>query len=618
MFVAGTAGHVDHGKSLLVKALTGIDPDRLPQEKERGMTLDLGFAWLKLPSGRELSLVDVPGHERFVGNMLAGVGSIDLALLVIAADEGVMPQTREHLAILDLLRVNKGIVVLTKKDLVDNEWLELVASDVKKLLQGTALSQAPIVAVSSVTGEGLPALVSAIDSLLTTLPPKKDTGKPRLPIDRIFTVIGFGTVVTGTLIDGSLSQGQEVEIQPRGLKSRLRGLQTHKRKVEKAQPGSRVAANLVGLATEQLKRGDVLSIPGCLVPTTAIDATLRLLSNLTRPLTHNAPVAFYTGTSEVMAKVRLLDKEKLPPGETGWVQLLLVKPIAVVKGDLFVLRSTNETLGGGEIVDVHPTKHRRFQPALIQNLESREKGSIADMVLAGLQTRQPLELGALLAQVDSPPAEANAAIEALSSQKEIILLGGKGPKAIVFSASGWTRLTEEVKQLVQAYHRQYPLRRGIPKEELRSRLKLSVSAFAEVLKRIIEEEVVVEEGTAMRLPPFQNQPNPEQQATINSFLESLARNPYAPPSDALPPPEVLNWLIERRLVVRVSEGIVFAVPAYEQMVKQVIDYIKSHGKITVAEVRDLFGTSRKYVLALMEHLDEQKITRRVGDERVLR
>jgi selenocysteine-specific elongation factor len=330
MFVLGTAGHIDHGKSVLVQALTGMDPDRLCEEKERGMTIDLGFAWLKLPGGQEVGIVDVPGHEHFIKNMLAGVGGIDLALLVIAANEGVMPQTREHLVILDLLGIKQGVIVITKKDMVDDEWLNLVRMEIEELISPTTLSRAPVVAVSAVTGEGLSELVSTIDKLLSSTEPRKDLGRPRLAIDRVFTIAGSGTVVTGTLIDGSLTVGQEVEIIPPGLKSRLRGLQTHKTRLNTATPGSRVAANLVGIATDQLQRGDVLTRPGWLIPATMLSAKLRLLSYLHRPLRHNATVSFHTGATETMARVHLLEKENLKPGEATWTQLSLSKPCQTV------------------------------------------------------------------------------------------------------------------------------------------------------------------------------------------------------------------------------------------------------------------------------------------------
>ncbi|OGN99159.1 MAG: selenocysteine-specific translation elongation factor, partial [Chloroflexi bacterium RBG_13_51_52] len=365
MFVLGTAGHIDHGKSLLVQALTGIDPDRLREEKERGMTIDLGFAWLKLPSGREVGIVDVPGHERFVKNMLAGVGGIDLALLIVAANEGVMPQTREHLAILDLIGVKRGVVAITKKDLVDDELLTLVRMEVEELIAATTIAGAPIVEVSAVTGEGLKELSGAIDAQLDKTEPKKDLGRPRLPIDRIFTIAGAGTVVTGTLIDGALATGQEVEIVPTGLKSRLRGLQTHKEKIDTAAPGSRVAANLVGLNTTQLTRGDVITIPGWLKPTKSVAVNLKLIAYLQRPLRHSAEVSFHTLAAETMAKVRLLESEELKPGDTTWAQLMLERPLAVIKGDRYIIRSPMETLGGGGIVDTGAKRIRRFRPEII-------------------------------------------------------------------------------------------------------------------------------------------------------------------------------------------------------------------------------------------------------------
>ena len=366
MFVLGTAGHIDHGKSVLVHALTGIDPDRLREEKERGMTIDLGFAWLVLPSGRDVGIVDVPGHERFVKNMLAGVGGIDLALLIVAANEGVMPQTKEHLAILDLLEVKKCIAVITKKDLVDDELLSLVRMEIEELISSTAISGAPIIAVSAVTGEGLTELVAAIDELLDTTESRQDLGRPRLPIDRVFTMAGSGTVVTGTLFDGILSVGQEVEVVPSGLKSRIRGLQTHKSRIDTTSPGSRVAVNLVGINTSQLQRGDVVTRPGWLKPTKMVTAKISLISYLQRPLKHGATVSFHTGSAETVAKVRLLEGDTLQPGGSTWAQLSLDRPIAVIKGDHYIVRSPMETLGGGDIVDTQARRLRRFTRRLLR------------------------------------------------------------------------------------------------------------------------------------------------------------------------------------------------------------------------------------------------------------
>lgn len=617
MFVLGTAGHIDHGKSVLVHALTGIDPDRLREEKERGMTIDLGFAWLKLPSGREVGIVDVPGHERFIKNMLAGVGGIDLALLIVAANEGVMPQTKEHLAIIDLLGVNRGIVVITKKDMVDEEWLSLVTLEVEELIRPTALSEAPIVTVSAPTGEGLPDLISTIDEMLSATEPRRDIGRPRLPIDRVFTISGSGTVVTGTLLDGSLSRGQEVEIIPQGLKSRLRGLQTHKAHIDTASPGSRVAANLTGVATSQLKRGDVVTNPGWLVPTTMLDVRLRLLPYLRRPLRHNATTSFHTGTAEAMAKVRLLEKERLEPGDDGWAQLTLDRPVAVVKDDRFIIRSPMETLGGGTIIDPHARKHRRFRPAVIQSLKAKESGTAQEVIMAALETRQPLEQGSLLAQCDLPASEAQPAIEDLIQREEVVSIG-RGEYCLLFTRPGWERLVEKAVAAVQGYHHRFPVRPGMPKAELESKLKLPIRSSTAVLQRLFDEGVVIEEGTAVHLPSHQIRLTPEQQARFDAFLKSLAGNPYAPPTDLIPVPDLLNLLVEQRRVVKVSDSVVFAASAYDEMVRRITAYIEEKGKVTLAEVRDMFGTSRKYAQAILEDLDEKKITRRTGDERVLR
>ena len=615
MFVLGTAGHIDHGKSALVQAMTGIDPDRLREEKERGMTIDLGFAWLKLPSGQEVGIVDVPGHEKFIRNMLAGVGGIDLALLIVAANEGVMPQTREHLAILDLLGIEKGVVALTKKDLVDAEFLELVRMDVEELISSTTLSKVPIVAVSSITGEGVPELLATIDTLLSLTQPRKDIGRPRLPIDRVFTIAGSGTVVTGTLIDSSLSVGQEVEILPAGLKSRIRGLQTHKAREDTASPGSRVAVNLVGIATSQLQRGDVITTPGWLVPTTNLSASLRLLPHLRRPLPHNALVSFHTGAAETMAKVRLLEADKLEPGKTGWAQLILSSPVAVVKGDRFIIRSPMDTLGGGAVVDSHTKQLRRFRPAVVQSLKVQEAGAAEEVLMTLLESRQPLELPALLTQSDLPEGEAQPAVEFLIQQARIMKVGQAEPY-LLYTASGWQSLIKQATEILQDYHKKFSARSGMPKSELGSRLKLGKYSPS-IWEKFSQQGVISEEGLAVRLASFQIQLSHAQQEKVDAFLKSLAKSPYAPPADLIPEPDLLNLLIEQHKVVKVSDTVVFSTQAYNEMVGKITAYIKSRGKVTLAEVRDLFQTSRKYAQALMEYLDEKKITRRVGDERVL-
>ena len=614
MFVLGTAGHIDHGKSALVQALTGINPDRLEQEKERGMTIDLGFAWLKLPGGREIGIVDVPGHERFVRNMLAGAGGIDIAMLVIAANEGVMPQTREHLAILDLLGISKGVVALTKKDLVDNEWLDLVKLDIEELLKSTTLTGSPIVPVSAITREGLPELLDIIDKMLSNTQPKKDKGKPRLPIDRIFTISGSGTVVTGTLIDGSLNVGQEVEIVPGGQKSRLRGLQTHKTAENTASPGSRVAANLAGITTTQIQRGEILTKPGWLTTTTLVSARLRMLKDARSQLKHNAERNLYVLAAEAVAKIRLLESDDIKPGESGWVQMTLDRPMAIVDGDHFIIRSTTDTLGGGVIVDSHARRVPRFKPETIEALRIRERGSPEELVVARLEAKRWLELNDLMPSIPLPPDDVKLLVEGMVSRGEVLRLG-QGEHSLLMTLPVWNSLTLEIKQNLQEYHSKFPIRSGITRLELTNKLKLGKYAPL-VMEKLVFEKMLIDEGTALRLAEFRVKISPEQQAKIDVFLKAIAEHPYSPPSELIPEPGLLNLLIERKQAVKLSEGIVFSTKAYNEMVEKVMGRLAVNGKITLAEVRDMFQTSRKYIQAFLEHLDSEKMTRRVGDERV--
>ncbi len=618
MYVIGTAGHVDHGKSALVQAVTGIDPDRLREEKERGMTIDLGFAWLNLPSGEEVGIVDVPGHERFIKNMLAGVGSIDLALLVIAADEGVMPQTREHLAILDFLDIHHGIVAITKSDLVDEDLLALLETEARDLLSGTTLAAAPIVACSATTGAGLGEFLASLDDALANMPPKRDLSRPRLSIDRVFSVAGFGTVVTGTLVDGTLSVGQGVEVLPGRERYRIRGLQNHQRRVEVAHPGSRTAVNLVGAEKEDLDRGMVLTSPGWLQPTSAVDVILRTARD-THPLRHGLEVTFHSGASEVPARLLLLDSEELKPGEGGWAQVRLDAPVAVVRSDFFVIRSPNETIGGGRIVDVDAPRHRRFHASTLEALAKLERGSPDDLLLTGLEKMGPCAL-AQVAETLALPADRvlAAAAQLIQSGRAVLLSQGEfGINSLVSSTAGFVHLTERATETLGAYHGQHRLRAGMPKEELRSRLGLSPAVFTELIEFWVRQGQIEERGNAVSLPGHTPRPTAAQQKSIENYLAGLKAAPYSPSIDSLPVPELLAHLESERQIVRAGD-IVFAAAAYDEMVTRIIDHVRDHGKITLAEVRDMFGTSRKYAQAVLEHLDERHITRRIGDERVLR
>lgn len=621
-FVVGTAGHVDHGKSTLVEALTGIDPDRLAEEKAREMTIDLGFAWLTLPSGESVGIVDVPGHRDFIENMLAGVGGIDLALFVIAADEGVMPQTREHLAILDLLGVAGGVVALTKIDLIDDlAWLELVIQDVSETLAGTVLTSAPIIPVSSETGEGLDELLIVLDNALADRSPRPDRGRPRLPIDRAFTMSGFGTVVTGTLTGGSLRVGQEVEIQPAGLHSRIRGLQSYNQPVEVALPGSRVAINLGGVDIEQLQRGDVVAGPGILRGTKLVDVQFRHLSDVGRPLRHNTEAKFFTGAAEVMAIVRLLGDEELEPGEVGWLQLRLAGPVATDRGDRFILRypSPGQTIGGGVILDPHPERRwRRFRPEVLARLETLATGTPQELVLQTLESEVALSVHLIAERIGFSTDEVEEALSGLLAEDVIFILRS----GLLMAQATWEGLAQRLINELGTYHQSRPLRLGIPREELRSRLHLSSKVFPEIVALAADQGLVADDGAHVRLPTHVLHFSPAQQRSIDRLFEAIRRSPTMPPgvkeAQGLVGDDVFQALLTRGDLVLVSTEVFFDKETYEKMIDAIREAIAAHGPITVAQARDLFGASRKYVLALLEHLDSIGVTQRVGDERVLK
>lgn len=646
MYVIGTAGHVDHGKSTLVKALTGIDPDRLEEEKRREMTIDLGFAWLKLPTGREISIIDVPGHERFIKNMLAGVGGFDAALLVIAADEGIMPQTQEHLDILKLLQIERGVVALTKRDMVDDEWLALMSEEVRERLQqtGTGLANAPIVPVSARTGAGLPDLLKTLDETLSNIPTRSDLGRPRLPIDRVFSVSGFGTVVTGTLTEGRLSVGQEVEVQPGNLRSRIRSLQMHKTKAETAPPGNRVAVNLTGLEVGDLSRGMVLTVPGWLETSDRLDLRVTVLPDSPVEITQNSKWDFFTGAAEALAGVTVLDALKLAAGETGLLQVRLSEPVAVAKGDRFILRlpSPSQTIGGGIVIDPKPRRHKRFQEEVIEALKTLEKGTPAEIVLQRLATGDglPRDLKTVVEETGLGLKEVQTAALELVKDGSLLLLAEDAaakeqairqgetnevvPGQIVIARAAWERLTERATALVKQFHSQFPLKRGMGREELKSRLGVASPKTHNLLvNRLLAEGRLVEieskggTGSALSSPDFEIKFNPAQQKQADTLLAAFRSNPYTPPNlgELGTDPNIIAALVDSGQLKKVNEATYFLGEIYDEMRSAILKALDERGQITLAEVRDMFNASRKPVQAILEHLDEQKITRRVGDAR---
>jgi selenocysteine-specific elongation factor len=620
MYVIGTAGHVDHGKSSLVNALTGIDPDRLEEEKARGLTIDLGFAWLTLPSGREISIVDVPGHERFIKNMLAGVGGIDLALFVIAADEGVMPQTREHLAILDLLQVQHGIIALTKSDLVEPDWIELVEADVQELLAPTTLSGSPIVRCSAVTRDGLENLTAALDDALDALPPVRNIGRARLPIDRVFTISGFGTVVTGTLVDGILNVGDQVVVEPGSRVARIRGLQNHNRKVDQAEPGTRTAVNLSGLSPDELSRGMVVTSAGWLQPTVSMDVRLRAVGAAARPLRHNTTLTLHTGAAEVTTRVRLLEGDELEPGGEQWAQLRLENPVAAARGDFFVLRSSEDTVAGGRIVDTRPRRHKRNEHETLQALERLLEGSPDDALLTVLQRLEPVSVSDLRRRSEMETATFDEVLKRQLVDGAVVILdeAGLSEPSIVTSAAGFEALASKTSALIEDYVAEHPLRPGLPKEELRSRLSLPTRAFGGLEQSLIAEKRITAQDRTVDLPGREIVLTAQQRAEIDALLARLREAGTRPDAGDRIDVEIAAYLEARGDLVKLADGVLLAGETHTQMLKDVRSALVAEGEITLAAARDLLGTSRKIAQAFLEDMDQRQITRRVGDVRVLR
>ena len=581
------------------------------------MTIDLGFAWLRLPDGDEVGIVDVPGHQDFIRNMLAGVGPVDAVLLVVALDEGVMPQTREHLAILGVLGVDRGVVALTKRDLVDDEWASLARADVAAALEGTPLRGAPMVEVSATARTGLAELVATLESVLRTAPARRDIDRPRLAIDRAFTLTGFGTVVTGTLVDGAFAVGEEIEILPTGQRARIRGIQTHKRALQSASPGSRVALNLAGVEKEELERGMVVVRPGTLVPVSVLSARVDVLGSASDAIAHDEAVKVHAGTAEVMARISLLESPTLAPGTSGWVQLRLATPLAVAVGDRFVVRrpSPPETLGGGAIADISGERMRRRREA-VAVLERRSAPTAASRLLAALDVpRTPDEAGA---RSGLDASERDVAV------RELVEAGRAVPLAdALVSREFFEALATRIERTLAASHRRAPLRPGASREEIRSSLDLPPKRFNALVERLTRDGRIAERGSALALPAHAPTLSAEQESAWSRARAALAREPLQPPSPAMLESEygidreLIAALAERGDLIRIGTEAVFLPDAVARFADAVVTELALTGTITVARARDLTGSSRKHVLPLLGFLDDRGLTRRSGDDRIL-
>lgn len=630
--ILGTAGHIDHGKTTLIKTLTGVDLDRLKEEKERGITIQLGFTSLSLPSGQIVGIVDVPGHEKFVRNMVAGVGGIDIVLFTIAADEGIMPQTREHLDICQLLKVKRGVIAVTKTDLVDEDWLQLVKDEIKEFTKDSFLENAPIIPLSSVTGQGIFSLLTAFDTIAQGVEERTSEGLFRLPIDRIFTIKGFGTVVTGTLISGAIATGDSVEILPEKIEAKIRGIQVHNRQVEKASAGLRTAINLQGVDKDFLERGSVLVPPKTLKPTSRIDVKIEYLSNNSKSLKNRSRIRFHSGTSEVLAQITLLDQEELPPGGSALAQLKLEKPTVVLPRDRFVIRSYSPifTIGGGGILDANPHKHKRFASETVAQLNAIQGGSdkenihlfVSDSGWAGL------DLLKLVPKLGKAPSQLSLLLNELIKEGTLILIDQETHKVIT------SRKYEELKSLlleqIREYHKKFPLKKGILKEELKSKLPRSIDLrlFNHLLTNLLNSSLITVEKDKLWLSGNKPLLKDAQKELKDTIEKIYYKGGLTPPSfkelveqlssDERETKSILDLLTADGIVVKVKENLWFHREALEKLKKSLIAFLKDNGEITTSQFKDLTKASRKYTIPLMEYCDQSKITIRVGEKRVLR
>jgi selenocysteine-specific elongation factor len=630
--VLGTAGHIDHGKTTLVKALTGINTDRLKEEQLRGITIELGFAWLDLPGGLRIGIVDVPGHEKFVKNMVAGATGIDIVAMVIAADEGVMPQTREHMEICQLLGVKYGFVVLTKTDLVDEEWLELVTDDIRKFMKGTFLENSPILPVSAATGKGIPEFIKTLDEMSPKIQGRSSSGLFRLPVDRVFTMKGFGTVITGTLISGRVAVGETIMIYPSGVTSKVRGIQVHNETVNEAVAGMRTAINFQGLEKSSVERGEVVSTPGSLIPGYMLDVSLHLLKSNKKPVKNRTRVRFHTGTSEILGNLVLLDRDELPPGEDTVAQIRLDSPTAVVKDDRFVLRSFSpvRTIAGGQILNPVPRKHKRFRPEVTDALGNLPNLSPDELIAyyvaeAGYKGASFADLKVM---TNISEKNLDGSLQNLLSKKDIVLIDKE--TRIYLHQSGIEALKNEMVEFIDLYHKTNPLKAGMPKEELKSKLPafLNPKLFVLIINQMTKDKKIAVEEDMVRLEGHKISLGEDQSGIkmkiIKAFKESGLTPPYLKdltqelkiePAKAK---DVFMLLVDEGVLLKIKEDLYYHADNITDIRNRMVEFLRENGEMTTPQFKDMTGASRKFLIPLLEYFDSKNVTIRIGDIRKLR
>lgn len=630
--ILGTAGHIDHGKTSLIKAISGIDTDRLKEEKQRGITIELGFASLDLPSGQRLGIVDVPGHEKFVKNMVAGATGIDIVAMVIAADEGVMPQTREHMEICSLLDIKHGLVVLTKIDLVDKELIELAKEDIHEFTTGTFLENKPIIPVSSHTGDGLEDFKKALDEISTNVIHHSPTDLFRLPVDRVFTMKGFGTVITGTLASGSVKVGDIIMVYPKGIVTKVRGIQVHNEGVENAGAGLRTAINFQSLEKTAVHRGDVLAAPDSLITSYMADISFYYLASNKKPIKNRARVRFHTGTSEVLGNLILLENEELQPGETAVAQIRLDTPVAIVRDDRYVIRSYSpvRTIGGGFIINPVPQKHKRMKSEVTERLKKIDGLEPDSMVsyYVDESSYKGVSFSTLKVMTNLSGKQLDKSIQSLLSKKEIIQINKENQ--LYIHSNTFNKLRKDLLNFIESYHTDHPLKQGLVKEELKSKFPafLDSKLFNLMLNQMIKENQVVQEENIIRSAMHSVSLGADQSDIKDKILKAYQEHGLTPPyfkelcktldTDQKHAKDVLMLLVKEGLVVKVKDDLYFNTKAVENLKDELKKFLSANDEITTPQFKEMTGASRKYVIPLLEYFDSTNVTIRIGDNRKLR